>query len=506
MIFTTTLAAGQTNVLNKVGRYFYLLSAPDVVRIGFRDSVKHSTDFNTDMREGMSADFPIEITDITLTSKSAQRIEFWLGNTKLDYSMLAAGGASSFISSGNALCSAGANLAIDRDFRRKSITLTASADMVIGGLDVNANNGYQLKANEPLTLGTRGAIHAYVKPAKIDLVSNRTSRTSIPATDIDDDYYYEDFARCFFYDAPTGNLVTGNMRLIYSEDRGVTWLNSHVSPLFGLSRQGIYQQLGQTPTGLFVFCSYLSRIGVSRDGGKTFDYVASLQGSLDVHGQVITDGNHLAAGWISCDEHNLLVAAEERIWQSFDGGDTWHTLPNIREGVSNVHKTSTGDIYIIADKYLYKLVNNKWEPIEGGYDYSTGHCLASIGSTLYWLNSQQGRLLKLPEHGDWTILVNNRSETHHAKYIITVGNSLVLGGLNWLGVIEHDGGELTWYETDLDSGAQYMGDRLVCDGNNIIVRQSEQTRNARPIAIIWPVAITKGAMFDVSIKWLAENN
>ncbi|MPY23922.1 WD40/YVTN/BNR-like repeat-containing protein [Shewanella sp. YLB-07] len=505
MIFTTTLLAGQTNVLNKVGRYFYLLSSPDVVRIRFRDGAKHSTDFETDMREGMSADFPIEITEITLESKTAQRIEFWLGNTKLDYSMLAAGGASSFVNSGHAICGLGSNLAIDRHFRRKSITLTASADIVIGGLDVNANNGYSLKAGEPLTLGTRGAIHAYVKPAKIDMVSNQTSRTGVPATGRDDDYFHNDESSCFFHDKTTGNLITGNGRLVYSQDDGRTWLDSQVAPLFGKDSMEVYQQFGQTPNGIFVFRPHLSRIGVSRDGGETFDYFASLQGSLDIHGQVINDGLHVFSGWISADEQNLLFAAEERIWQSFDAGQTWEALP--RNGANSVvHKTSTGDIYSITERNVYKLLNNQWMEIalSGG---DSGHSLVSTGNKLYWFDANRGVLLHTHDGGQsWHELTTSRQEARFAKYMIKVGNSVVLGGLNWLGVIENFGGELTWYESNLASGAQYAGDRLVFDGQNIIVRQIEDRQNTVPISIVWPVAISVGAIFDVPLQWLAENN
>lgn len=509
MIFKTTLKAGQTNVLNKTGRHFYLLTAADEVAVRFRDSKYHSVDFESPLREGMSADFAVGIDEITLTTKTAQYIEFWLGDTKLDYSKLAAGGASATVDSGRAVCELGHSLAIPADFRRKSINIQALTDVTIGGLDVDAGTGYAMKAGEVLKLNTRGDIYSYLTPARIDQVQSEVSYVPVlaPAEGTDaNGYQHVDILLSFFYDPKTTNLVAGYGRMVYSQDGGNTWINSNTD-ISITDPSNYFHELGQTSNGLFVFKKYYSRVGVSRDGGKSFNYFCGVQGAINAEtGLTILapDAEFCYAGWISEDEKNIILCDNGVIWESFDAGKSWYkTLTNTGNYFDGITK-SGGVIYAVQDGNLYTVVN-RVATKKGGVDYSGGGSIVAIGSKVYWYTPSNKKLFYTPDGGD-TITEVILNQTHKAGYIKQVGESLIIGGLDRLGFIKKFGGEVLWVNPSTASGKTYAGDRIVVTDDAVIVKQTSGNEDLNPAATVYPVSFVDGARAPAPLQWLAELN
>ncbi|WP_198783447.1 hypothetical protein [Shewanella putrefaciens] len=510
MIFRTTLKAGQTNVLNKTGRHFYLLTAADEVRVRFRDGTNHTVDFESPLREGMSADFAVGIDEITLTTETAQYIEFWLGETKLDYSKLAAGGASATVGSGRAVCELGHSLAIPADFRRKSINIQALTDVTIGGLGVGAGTGYAMKAGEVLKLNTRGDIYSYLAPARVDQVQSNVSFVPVLAPADSNDangYQHVDILKSFFYDPKTGNLVAGYGRMVYSQDGGNTWIDSNTDLGLSVDPSNYFEELGQTTNGLFIFKRYYSRVGVSRDGGKSFNYYCGVQGAINAEtGLTILspDAGFCYTGWISEDEKNIILCDNGVLWETFDAGVTWYKTLTKTNNYFDAITKSGGVIYAVQDGELYTVVNRVVTKKGGGY--SSGDCsIAAIGSKVYWYAEGNKKLYYTPDGGD-TITQVTLNQTHKAGYIKQIGESLIIGGLDKLGFIKKFGGEVLWVSPSAASGKTLRGDRIVVTADSIIVKQTSGNEDVNPAATVYPVSFIDGARAPVPLQWLAELN
>ncbi|GGE65483.1 WD40/YVTN/BNR-like repeat-containing protein [Shewanella carassii] len=513
MIFRTRLKAGLPNVFNKAGKYFYLLTAADAVEIRFRDEnpQTNSVDFKSEMREGMSADFEIGVTEVELLSQSDQYVEFWLGKTKLDYSRLALGGASSQIDSGRAVCELGSSLAIPADFRRKAITLQALADVTIGGIGVTAATGYALKTGESIKLNSRGDVYTYLTPARIDQI--QTSATYIAAPAASDDangFQHIDIMECFFYDKTTNRLSTGYSKMVYSDDGGANWIDSNVNIAINGDPSNLFHQLGQTQKGLFVVKGYYGRIGVSRDGGKNWDYFASIQQSLNIEtGEPIVGAGFAYGGWISGDEKNIVVICNDGLWETFDAGKSWiNYQDNVGIGFgAGIAITKRDNVIYVVDGgglYVYdyqtkKFIKKHNEETAGGDD-----SIAIIGAKIYWYNSSTQKL-KYSENGGDTIK-SNQSLTAKARYIAQFGESVIIGGLDKLGIIKRFGDEIEWFVPDTLSGKTWSGNRIVITEDSIIVKQSSPAEDVDPKAAVYPMGAVAGASLPVPLQWLAELN
>ncbi|EKT4486306.1 hypothetical protein JGK44_000698 [Shewanella algae] len=513
MIFRTRLKAGLPNVFNKAGKYFYLLTAADAVEIRFRDAnpQTNSVDFKSEMREGMSADFEIGVTEVELLSQSDQYVEFWLGKTKLDYSRLALGGASSQIDSGRAVCELGSSLAIPADFRRKAITLQALADVTIGGIGVTAATGYALKAGESIKLNSRGDVYTYLTPARVNSVDSAVTYAPVLAAAHSSDpngYQHVDRLLNFFFEPKTGNLVTGYGRMVYSTDSGATWNDSQVDLVLNQDPTNYFYELGQTTEALYIIKGYYGRIGVSYDGGVTWNYLCGVRGSVDKSGNVINGCGSSYGGWVSGDGKNIIVIANDGLWETHDAGASWENLSS--EGYTNLWGSgiavlkSAGITYVSTkgglwafDYQLNKFIQKQIGQTGGGED-----SIAAIGSQIYWHNSSTQRIYYSHDGGD---TIADEYIPFGQTYIKQYGESVLIGSKDKLGVIRQFGDAITWV-TPATLAGKNLGDRIAVTANSIIVKQSLNNEDIDPKAAVYPMAALAGARLPVPLQWLAELN
>jgi hypothetical protein len=508
-IIKTTLKAGRPNRFARTGRYFYLLTAADSLRIQFDSDQNGFKTLNTEMREGMSNVFDLKVESITLDSDTDQYVEFWLSDTSLDYSKLAAGGASATIDSGRAVCELGSSLAIHADFRRKKITVQALVNLSIGGVGVDAASGYFLKAGESLTLGTRGDIYGYLTPAEIGGVGVNNTLTSIPAALGDaDGLANTDSLKLLYFDKTTNNLITGYGKLIYSVDMGVSWLDSDTSGT-GENDQEIKTPMGQTATGVFVVTGD-GTVLVSRDGGASFRVYSRVEGALNNDtGLPVNDCFMVASAWISADETNLIITDYYGIWESFDSGKSWslysrslsvhlpssaNIVPMKAGGV--LYLGATGDV--VTYDYTTKEITRKTSlSVGSGEDY-----FAVMGEKMYHYNTQSRKLI-YSENGFDTY--EQETMTPTVDFIGQFGATLLISDVDKVGFAKF-GEPIQWVNAALSSGKTKGGAQCVVTNESIIVKQTNTTVDPDSKASVYPATILDGAQYPASLQWLAELN
>lgn len=505
MIFKTTLKAGQTNVLNKTGRHFYLLTAADEVAVRFRDSKYHSVDFESPLREGMSADFAVGIDEITLTTKTAQYIEFWLGDTKLDYSKIAAGGASATVDSGRAVCELGHSLAIPADFRRKSINIQALTDVTIGGLGVDAGTGYAMKAGEVLKLNTRGDIYSYLAPARIDVLSATVSFTQVPAWDADG-WGSTDGIGYFIVDRETGNYIAGGNQVTwFSTDKGVNWTYSN--GYLSIANDTTYFA-GQTKKSVYILAKNHGRLLVSNDGGAYFEQVCTLDGGIDKQGLSIVEP-YCYGAWVGQDEKNIIIVGYYFVWESFDGGASWEKVApaNLPPSITAYTILKTGGrLFCNGRGELWEAINGAWISKGGSRGGVGQESIIGIGSNIYWFCSDNKKLYYSPDLGDTVQLIETVNPIYKAFGLIQVGESIVLNGLNYLGVIKKPSDTIDWYQAETANPIIYESSFAAFDGESIVSRARANGVNESPSATVWPLSLKSGAIAPAPLQWLAELN
>ncbi|GGI85914.1 WD40/YVTN/BNR-like repeat-containing protein [Shewanella gelidii] len=499
MISKVFLKAGLPNIVAMYGRYFYLVTAADKVEVQFKFDNANVSDIRTDLREGMSNIFGSPVKQLIMISETDQIVEIWLAETELNYSALALGGASSGVDSGRAVCGLGASLVIERDFRRKSIVVQALADIAVGGVGVGGDSGYQLKKGESLKLGTRGDIYAYLQPAKIDSISTTTTQLPVPTPAYSSGFQHVDSTTCFFADNATGNLIAGYGRLVYSEDGGQTFLDSAVPDEF---KSATFYGLGQTESAVYVRLSTNGIILVSRNGGKSFSYHGQLFGSKWADsGQTVSD-SLTYGGWIGVDENHIILGGVNAVYVTKDGCQTWQKI-DFTGYVRSVGVADNGDICIAYKGEFYRRENGVFVKKGGSYFGNGENTLLLIGAHVYWYCSGNNYLHYSPDGGDTVTRI--AESMNGAKFIHQVGHSVVIGGLDKLGVISELGGAIDWYTSETASG-MVRGGAIAATDSAIIVRQEANASNPTPVSHSYPASLAQGYLYPSAVQWIAELN
>ncbi len=160
MLFDLKLSNGFWNTINREARHINIVLAAGEIQARFVS--KKGANYQTKMVSGMALELP-KFDRVEIKSDVDQQIKVWVSDVPLSYSPDTARQVGS-----NALQSFNAQVFSDEptellpaQIGRNRITLNPSKDIYIGGSNLNLKNGVKLKANEPFTMATQGAVFAY---------------------------------------------------------------------------------------------------------------------------------------------------------------------------------------------------------------------------------------------------------------------------------------------------------------------------------------------------------
>lgn len=511
MMFRTTLKAGQFNSFNGTGRHFYLVTAADKVVFKFLNK-SGSVQFQSEFREGMSVDFPAQAHSVVVETETAQYIEFWFGDSKLDYMSLAAGGAAANIQAGQAWAPLGAAMAIPGDFRRKKITIKPVSDVAIGGLDIDGLNGYKIPAGQEFNIGSRGDIYTYVNPAIISKNELPTETRPIPWNVSNQNSGKLDSLVC---DYETQNLICSPDDGVfqYSADYGQTWVDSDISEIAGVLGSSMPKFIGQTDSiAAYLTGSTNTRIVTTANGGKSFNVLASNMGLVFCYG-----------GYVSPEMDFIAIAGrgnfsnDGRVSYSFDGGKSWQLSPPNIESFETVIRVGNGDLLAATTSGLRRLrwipdlrrYAETWELAINNVNPYQGQ-IASYNEHVYAVHNGTYRYLyHSDDYGQtWTnISTISRDQILSNNPILMAGKSLLIGGDNRLGVIEEAGGSVVYHEANTPDAERRLVSAMCVVNGNVLVKQGVSSGGETvPFGIAYPVDIVAGRLFGTTIQWLAELN
>ena len=526
MIFRTTLKAGEPNVFSKVGRYFYLLTAADSLRIRFSDSSNYKLDFESEMREGMSADFKADIDEITLSSDTPQYVEFWLGRTKLDYSKIAAGGAAANIGGGTVFCPAGKTLAIPADFRRKAVSIKVSDVCQIGGLDVDLFNGFTLEPNEKIKADSRGDIWVYREPAKITIADGVVEKPAPQNTDFNSVPTTSEWDVNVMKVLANGVIVAQRSNYpIYSEDDGATWAEC-TFPQTEVHPNTVIGFLRSSDGCAWVDLGY-GKLFKSVDG-KEYLHVTTVYLGQDVNGNVINEymgGAGDADGEIFDGGKTILYANYDRVFISYNGGLSWNVSPvcerkQCRDVRFSADKKSiflqypTGHIY----KWDYADGASEWALSVKLYNDDCQDTVAIVGSKIFKVTNDSGTRYIHVSADDgltWSTLLSG-AIVAGVRRVLAIGASVVFFGANRIGVINDVTTSLAvnWYESGIDLAIPEIDNpsAVFYDQLNSTVNVLQSAANNlgddswRSAIVSYPISVTSGYLDGITVSWLAELN
>ncbi|NKF52792.1 hypothetical protein G3R49_19735 [Shewanella sp. WXL01] len=527
MIYRTNLDAGVPNTISKQGKYFYLLTAADILTVRLRDSIHHTQDYETEMREGMSATFKSSIDEVVLKSESAQYVEFWLSDTKLDYSKLAAGGAAANVNGGTVFCPAGKSLAIPADFRRKAVSIKVSDTCQIGGLDVSTFNGFTLEPNEKIKAESRGDIWVYREPAKV-IVADGVAEFPAPKEQHFDStgnglqYCIGDIGRL-----ANGTLFAfrggGRKTIATSTDEGVTWVQSTAPEWVNV--------VMPSDDGVLWVTTGAGQIYKSVDG-VNFDHVVTVKSSVDLDGNNIDDGSYWTysgdiGGQVLDAGHTILYANYDRAFLSINGGKSWLVTPRCDakqcRGVRlSADRKSIYLLYSSGQFYIFDTTNpsSGWVLSENGsasgaffFPSNTaiiGDIIVRVGG-----NISSTRYVKASVDGGKTfstVKTGSTPEMRGVNLALAVGASVILLGSNGVGVITDvtQSFDINWYDSGvaLTEPTATFPSAGFYDSSDNTIKVFQGTNSGSPLTAIlsYPVSITEGYLDGVTVSWLAEIN
>ncbi|MCW3173748.1 hypothetical protein [Shewanella subflava] len=428
MIFRTTLKPNEPNVLNKQGLYFYLLTAQDSLSVRFRDADKYKTDFESEMREGMSADFKASINEITLTSKTAQYVEFWLGETKLDYSVskdIDVGSKAVESDSRQVFFGEAVKIA-DYKFARKGVLIYSESDLLIGSGSLNITNGVRVKALNTMGVNTQGEIYAMAtNPAykkKVSTVVDGESniveqadlgqRIDVLSYDSESDsLIFADGSGCY-YSPMSGFSVTPRVNvsgaLGFDLADYIIPLESEDGLTYPVIKGGFHQlqtlnkktkQVSFVSTG--VTSSNSGIIGAVVDNQSMFlvldngDLVKASAGGFSVVNCGLTG---IVA--VAVEGQTVVVASSDSYVMSIDGGQTWSgvgALPRPAQQSGSLIRVIGGAVYVCDKTAVSRTLDGlNWETLVDGlsgitfFDYYLSQLVVLDGFGLGIIESDSG--------------------------------------------------------------------------------------------------------------------
>ncbi|MEL4471104.1 hypothetical protein [Shewanella algae] len=511
MMYKTTLAAGQFNTFNGSGRFFYLVTAADKVTFQFLNK-QGAVEFQSEFREGMSIDFSAVVHSVVIKTESAQYIEFWMGNSKLDYMSLAAGGAAANIQAGRAWAAVGASLAIPADFRRKKIKISSDFNGInVGGVELldSPLSSYPLAAGEQMEIASRGDIYTYLQPMTLAPFTGSTSA-----------WGHNTIHNGVIVDSATGNICHLDFNTPQvSVDDGVTFSASQIG--WDPAESYNYKYMGSADGAHYILMiqgGMKGRIAVSYDGFLTWKLDNGLTGAGNPAALFLS----IYHGWISPDgktrivigrsvvnseyNHHLLVLVTTnsfKTWAEYKG--------NIVHNYGSCEITAaTADEFFIVDdtEGLYKLdLGGNLELIYPKY-HITGFAVNTAGL----FHVVDGRVYQSIDGGYvWSDITASTIGTNWAKAIDSIGSSLIVSNESKLALCSDYtiDNEFTEQALPFAGSSLPYQNRMFVKGNAIyFATQYKATANggAAHFAKLDIEGFTPGAQQGQPMKWLAELN
>lgn len=161
MLHDILLQPDQAVTMAKHGRHVNVVLASGVLRAIVRD-VSGNT-FETNLIAGMAFVNKEAFESVTFISETAQQTQIWIGDLPLNYSpdSIRSVGAGSLSSTVAEAYSGGAQILLPAVVGRNKVTLySQSNNILIGGPNVNIENGIPLVPGEAFSLEMQGAVYA----------------------------------------------------------------------------------------------------------------------------------------------------------------------------------------------------------------------------------------------------------------------------------------------------------------------------------------------------------
>ncbi|MBB1322118.1 hypothetical protein [Shewanella sp. SR43-8] len=523
MLYRMTLQAGQYNSVNGKGRYFYLLTAADQVRVKFLDRATSTVDLTTDLREGMAAEFPLTIDEFQIVSDTAQYVEFWLSNTRLDYSRLAGGGSAANVNGGTVFCPAGKTLAIPADFRRKAVSIKVSDVCQIGGLDVDLFNGFTLEPNEKIKADSRGDIWVYREPAKVTIAAGAVEKSAPKWQDFVTPPSGLDYEINAMKKLSNGILVAHKNEVpIWSDDDGLTWTSCR--------RPDDVRVWGcvwlETDEDAVYVSEDFGRIYKITDG-KTLEHVVTVQQSVLTDGTPVDKGQYFgvgdAGGSVSDDGQTIVYASYNLTFVSFNGGNSWRELPiaPIEQCRNAFISQDRKKVFLaFADSlYYYDLTKEDgWFFCFDRVELGNQNSIAFVGDNGFCVGYDRGAskvcILSSGDGGEtWSVFDKQLPETlNYISRVIAIGATVIFSGKNEIGVISDStkSAVISWYssgivlaEPESDHPTAIHYDKT---DQTINVFQGGVGMTPTTTIISYPIEVAGGYLDGVTVSWLAEIN
>ncbi|QBF81267.1 hypothetical protein EXU30_00085 [Shewanella maritima] len=522
MLIKTYLTKGIPNSIAQGGKYFYLVTAADVVDIRFMKDSQSLTELHTEMREGMSNQFDKRVSGVTLQSESDQYVEFWISDTKLDYSKLAAGGAAANVNGGTVFCPAGKSLAVPSDFRRKAISIKVSDTCQIGGLDVSTFNGFTLEPNERIKAESRGDIWVYREPAKVTVTQGAAEKAAPPYDAFESTPSGLDFSIASMCQILNGALVAHrSFTPVYLDDdatwKPMTYKNESVHP------QTTHNIAFFDDNALYV-TNQNGRIYKSTDG-KELAHLTTVKYGQDLDGNTINTyfGGDCYMQVFDSGQH-IMYSNYDRVYVSRNGGASWWYTPVTPQKAFKDVKYTADQKALLASFYnsVYRLdltnPSAEWEQVldHGSSIIQDARHLAIAGNYIfkayYSHSDSRYHVVASADNGlTWSEIDSGSSDKMKSCIgVMAFGSSIIFQGKNAIGVINDVTSSLNinWFESGLalaDASADFASAMYYDPADETVnVFQAGAGSTPATTVISYPIAVTAGYLDGVTLSWLAE--
>jgi hypothetical protein len=369
MLFNIKLTAGRFTEVAKQGRHINLVLAAGELTV--RALTSEGQIMETQMIAGMSFPFQSDYSKVAFSSDSDQQVKVWLAMFPLTYSPDTSRevGSSSVQSTYAEAYSGAPQLLLPASVGRNKVTVSPSADILIGGVNLDTKNGIPIATGQVFELKTQGAVYA------LETSGAYPPTIAVEATQAD-------------FENPTIIAKPAGTKIIVADGAaGEYWLHDGVLSS-ALGKFNRYNATTHAALG-----SFLSPIPNAFEGsifslGDGFQYLHTFS-DLSHTDWVTVDpvahtysaelvGNYGGYSFSAAfgDKRAALHAQTRTLYVSNAGGAFAAgavVVPSGAETIEGFDMDSSGNIYVLSSARLYKTVDDgaNWTSIVNSYAVNT---------------------------------------------------------------------------------------------------------------------------------------
>lgn len=374
MLKNVLIKPNQWAAVAQSGRFLNIVLAAGEIEL--RVTLNNDQVYATPAVQGMAMALP-PFKNVQVSAKTAQQTKIWIGEIPLSYSPDTARevGSNALRSYVGEVYSNIPTELLPAEIGRNRITLTPAADMYIGGSNLNEKNGVLLKAGEPFSMATQGAVYALEKSGEY----KESFATDLTLEDVQNPTQLNSSETVIASNNTVGILAIPNQNelITFTSASGGTMSVKRVTadlqtvldssiPMIGrfLGYTAYYDSRGNM--------SMAGTAGTSTGQWITLD-METLQFSYEStqHAQGQEVRSHVSAN----DKYRVLYTGTIGLQVSENGApfEVRGVRVTNESQLSGVAVTNSGVIYLLTESYLYKTVDfgATWEsfltPASMGY-------------------------------------------------------------------------------------------------------------------------------------------